>query len=294
MRRGQILLVDDLPDQRATFAGLLADEGWKIHTAASQEEALALLGANEFDVAVLDMRLDETNEENREGLHLMRIIKQRAPRTAVIILTGYADVEAVQEVLSPGADGIAPAFGFLRKDQSHLLPERVAAAYDHMQRNQENHIHRLIAGGENERTEFKASLRWDYQERMANNKLREPVAKAIAGMLNAQGGQLLIGVDDDGAILGIEQDLRTLPGNATDRFVRLLTDLVRDHLGLQIVPLIHPTFHAVQEKRICVVSVDKSDRPVYFQPGGKFLLRTGNSTRELDTQSAVAYIGTCF
>ena len=46
-----------------------------------------------FHVAVLDVRLDESDEDNIDGLLLMEDIRRKWPTTAVIILTGYATVE---------------------------------------------------------------------------------------------------------------------------------------------------------------------------------------------------------
>jgi hypothetical protein len=76
----------------------------------------------------------------------------------------------------------------------------------------------LVAGGENQFVEFKASLLWDYRRQSVNKELVEPVMKNLVGFMNAQGGALLIGVGDDGEILGIEQDMSTLKKPGVDGF----------------------------------------------------------------------------
>lgn len=111
----QILVVDDLADWRQTLSGLLRDEGFSVITAANQEEALSALAAQRFDVAVLDVRLDETDEKNRDGLYLMHTIRKQSPYTSIIILTGYADKDMVREALQPDEKGHSPAFDFLEK-----------------------------------------------------------------------------------------------------------------------------------------------------------------------------------
>jgi CheY-like chemotaxis protein len=129
MSKGRILVVDDLPDWRTTLSGILLDEGYDVCTAEGREEALRLLEAERFHLAVLDVRLDESDEGNREGLELMRQIRTYHPTVPVIILTGYADVDMVQNALRPGVDGLPPAYSFVEKPNSHELIEFVQSAF---------------------------------------------------------------------------------------------------------------------------------------------------------------------
>ena len=68
----------------------------------------------------------------------------------------------------------------------------------------------LCEAGESSSVEFKASLRWDLNERRVNKALERVVVKTIAGFLNGRGGTLLIGVDDAGAAVGLTDDYATL------------------------------------------------------------------------------------
>jgi CheY-like chemotaxis protein len=129
MSQGCILVVDDLPDWRATLAGILRDEGYEVCVAGDRQQALRLLEAERFHLAVLDVRLDEADEDNREGLELMRQIKAYDPTTAVIILTGYADVRMVQDALRPQANGLPFAYSFVEKPNSQELIEFVRRAF---------------------------------------------------------------------------------------------------------------------------------------------------------------------
>ena len=130
MYKGRVLIVDDLPDVRATLSGLLADEGFNVRLASSSVEALQTLDAERFHVAVLDVRLDEADEDNQDGLLLMHEIKQKDPTVAIIILTGYASVRIVQEALHPDRRGTSPAFGFLEKSEVDQLPKYVKRAFE--------------------------------------------------------------------------------------------------------------------------------------------------------------------
>lgn len=287
MNKGRVLLVDDLPDVRATLSGLLSDAGYDVRSASSRVEALQAMNAERFHVAVLDVRLDETDEDNQDGLLLMHEIRGQDPAIAIIILTGYANVRMVRDVLQPNHDGVAPAFGFLAKSETDQLVEYVNRAFERAAS-----ISDLIAQGESDYLEFKSSIRWDYKTNKVNKGLQEVIAVAIAGMLNGKGGTLLIGVADDGRMLGIEQDLQTLQKPNIDGFQLVVTDIVKTHLGIEHMVRIHLHFELVDGKQICVVVIEKSPTPVFFATGEghKFWARMGNSTRSLDVKATTSYI----
>jgi CheY-like chemotaxis protein len=289
---GRVLVVDDIPDVRATLSGLLFDEGYDVCSSSSREEALQTLAAQPCDVAVVDVRLDEADEDNRDGLVLMREINERFPNTAVIILTEYADVKMVRDALQPNQEGIPPAFSFLEKTEMNELPEWVARAFEQLADDQKVRISSLIANGESSRVEFKSSLRWDFRNNKPNKGLQQVITKTVAGMLNSEGGYLLIGVDDDGEIVGIENDLSTLRKPDADGFRFLLTDLLKNYLGLEYARYISPTFTELDGKTVCLITVEESPEPVFLKSRNthELWVRTGNSTRQLDIKAAMQYI----
>ncbi len=285
MYKGRVLVVDDLPDVCATLSGLLSDEGYEVRSASSRVEALQMLDAERFHVAVLDVRLDEADEDNQDGILLMREIREKDPHVAIIILTGYANVRMVREVLQPDREGVSPAFGFLEKSEVDQLPEYVNRAF-------ERSVLNLIAQGENDHVEFKSSIRWDFKKNTTNKSLQETIAVAITGMLNSKGGTLLIGVADDGTVLGIEKDLQTLRKPNTDGFQLALTDIVKTYVGLEYMPYIRTRFEPIDGKHVCIVAIEKSPKPVFLATGDvhKFWVRIGNSTRSLDVKATTSYI----
>ena len=150
----------------------------------------------------------------------------------------------------------------------------------------------LIARGESERLEFKTSLRWDVRQQRVNRVLEQVIAKAIAGFLNHQGGTLLIGVEDSGEITGLQPDFQTLRHKNTDGFERALMDLVKTFLGGDACTLVHCRFLNHEEHIVCRISIEATDQPIYLYDGktSKYMLRTGNATRELDVQEAYSHI----
>ena len=138
--------------------------------------------------------------------------------------------------------------------------------------------------------EFKSSLRWDYYQDKVNKDLEKVIAKTIAALLNTEGGSLLIGVKDDGEILGLENDYNTLRGGK-DEFLQKLVQVVNNYIGENNHAFIEPGFFEAGGKEVCRVKVDKSPRPVYLDDNGnnKFYVRTQNSSRELTGEEADRY-----
>lgn len=126
--QGKILIVDDLPDVRSTASGILRDAGYFTRAAASRQEALNVLENERFHIAILDVRLDESDEDNRDGMELMRQINHCYPSVAVIIMTGYADAQIVRQSLEP-VNGKQPAYCVVFKEEMSLLPEKARNAF---------------------------------------------------------------------------------------------------------------------------------------------------------------------
>jgi predicted HTH transcriptional regulator len=150
----------------------------------------------------------------------------------------------------------------------------------------------LINRGEDDSLEFKASFRYDYLQRKVNKVLEGVVVKTIAGFMNAQGGTLLIGVADDGSIVGLESDFQTLRRKDRDGYTQLLMSTVADKLGTPACRLLRIIFHQQDGKDVCRVIVLPSPVPIYAQEDNqsRFYIRTGSGTREMDIQEAVTFI----
>ncbi|MBI1960398.1 MAG: ATP-binding protein, partial [Candidatus Rokubacteria bacterium] len=156
----------------------------------------------------------------------------------------------------------------------------------------------LIKRGESKTLEFKSTLRWNLKEDRQDDKaVTHAVLKTIAAFLNTEGGDLLLGVADDGSIAGIERDQL----DTDDKFMRHLAQVVRNGLGDRAGTCIDPKTQIVQGKTVCVVSCQRSPEPVFLawkgmeaSPGGDFFVRSGPGTVKLQTDSAGEYIRTRF
>ncbi len=156
----------------------------------------------------------------------------------------------------------------------------------------------LIKRGESKTLEFKSTLRWNLREdRQDDTAVTHAVLKTIAAFLNTEGGDLLIGVADDGGVVGIEHDRL----ESDDKFMRHLAQVVRNGLGDRAATCIDPNAQIVQGKTVCLVSCQRSPEPVFLKwkgmeasPGGDFFVRSGPGTVKLPMDSANEYIRTRF
>jgi DNA-binding NtrC family response regulator len=98
MSSGKILAVDDEPNIRHLIDSEFSLEGFEVVTAGSGEEGLRLFEDNRFDVVLLDLKLPKIS-----GIETLRRIRQKSPRTAVIMITGYGDVKTAVETMKLGA-----------------------------------------------------------------------------------------------------------------------------------------------------------------------------------------------
>jgi hypothetical protein len=150
----------------------------------------------------------------------------------------------------------------------------------------------LIDGGEDEYVEFKSTLRNNLHTGQHDEKMHLACLKTIAGFLNAKGGTLIIGVADDGEVLGLDND--GFPNE--DKMGLHLVNLVKDRIGDVFLPYVHAHFEDQNDMRILVVRCEKGPKPAYLKDGSqqRFFVRGGNSTVELAGASILDYTGKRF
>ncbi len=147
---------------------------------------------------------------------------------------------------------------------------------------------------ESQTLEFKSSLRYDAKTGGANKALEQVIVKSVAGLTNARGGVLLIGVADDGAIVGLEKDVQMLPKRQdVDGYENHLTTLLDNGLGAAATSNVHAQFEQVDGHTVCRVTVQPSSSPVWTKIKGQedaLYVRLGNSTRPFGPRDAHEYI----
>jgi predicted HTH transcriptional regulator len=163
-------------------------------------------------------------------------------------------------------------------------------------RKQINKIEKIIRKGENNKTEFKSSLRWDSFQRKTSVELEKTVMKSIAAFLNTSGGKLLIGINDVGESIGIENDFDTFKRKNRDGFEQHLMTLLDNYLGSDKSIYISPEFLRYNGNMISIITIKKSPYPVYtsFDSTNEFYIRAGNTARKLDGNQLQDYIKSHF
>jgi hypothetical protein len=150
----------------------------------------------------------------------------------------------------------------------------------------------LIEAGESSALEFKSSARVNLHTGEVDPRMEAVISKSIAGFMNADGGTLLIGVDDSGRAIGIDYDLQTLSRRDRDGYELFLTNLVLKSIGAERRPDMHIAFDEVGGQTVCCVQIAAAPAPAYVTEGNdrRLYVRMGNSTRPLTTEEAVDYV----
>jgi signal transduction histidine kinase len=94
----RLLVVDDEESLRITTAAILEKEGYVVDTAATGDEAIALLQKLEYDLVLTDLHM-----EGGDGLSVLSQIRKQTPLTISVVLTGFASVESAIAALQEGA-----------------------------------------------------------------------------------------------------------------------------------------------------------------------------------------------
>lgn len=157
-------------------------------------------------------------------------------------------------------------------------------------------VESLIGQEEHEELEFKSTMRWDIQEQKYNRALEKSAMKTVAAFLNSHGGHLVIGIDDQRQLVGLEHDYKTLNRKDADGFQNHFSTTFKNMIGPEFRQFVQLTHHKLDGKELALVSVVPSPRPVYLKDGNgeEFFIRTGNSSTSLRLSEAASYIESRF
>jgi two-component system response regulator RegA len=96
--RQSVLVVDDEENFLTLLKWFLSQRGYDVSTALSADEALDMVENQNFDIALLDIKLGNGN-----GLILLEQVTARSPRLKVIMMTAYPTVSSLKQAFSKGA-----------------------------------------------------------------------------------------------------------------------------------------------------------------------------------------------
>ena len=197
---------------------------------------------------------------------------------------------------------IAHLYGLTEEEFSHILgtfplvelsvKEATLDAYRTLAPNPDDlQLLDMISKGESDRLEFKVAAYWNSFKKTKDSTMRDNITQGVAAFINStEGGALLIGVDDDCSIVGLEDDYTAVeskkPGR--DSYQLFLRNVLSDSLGGDSTSFYTISFHRLEGKDVCRISVKPAKKPMFLK--GELYIRGGNQKRKLTPQEAIEYV----
>jgi hypothetical protein len=152
----------------------------------------------------------------------------------------------------------------------------------------EERINQIIGQGENDRTEFKSTLRWSLKENKIDHGVEIAWLKTIAAFLNSDGGRLVVGVDDKGVPLGFEPD----GFENEDKYLLHVNNRLQQHIGAEHAANVRFGLYPAGAVKVLLVECSPALKPVFLIDGGQesFYVRAGPGTRKLTMSQMLAYV----
>ena len=149
-------------------------------------------------------------------------------------------------------------------------------------------VERLILAGESERLEFKSTIRKNLETGEKDKRMEKAVLKTLVAFLNSEGGTLLVGVQDDGNIIGADVD--TFENK--DKMGLHLTNLISSQIGNGFLPYISVSMVDFDERVVVRVGCEPCPDPVFLRDGKAeiFYVRSGPQTVELTGMALIDYV----
>ena len=146
----------------------------------------------------------------------------------------------------------------------------------------------MISAGETSTLELKSTLRINLKTGKPDKAIELAWLKSVAAFMNSEGGTLLIGVNDEGGIEGIEAD-----GFENHDKCRLhVKNLINQHIGAEFSRYIDCDLQLIDGKTIVVITCEKAADPVFLKVGKNedFFIRSGPSSIRLSMSQLVKYL----
>lgn len=182
------------------------------------------------------------------------------------------------------------------------LPDEISIfGYGEQVQKEQNLLDKL-SSGESPMLEFKSTMRWHIRANRVDKEMEYEILGAIAAFNNRYGGTLMIGVDDDGNVIGLDYDYETFREKNKDQFELHLRNLINDNFGKEFAASqLAITFPIVENKEFCQIEIQRGKSPKYLKVPTKngpkvekFYVRSGNSSPELSIEEAAKYINERF
>ena len=137
--------------------------------------------------------------------------------------------------------------------------------------------------------EFKQTFSSDIKTGTKETYISDASMKTIAAFLNTDGGNLLIGVDDSGSIVGVDEEINKFFNGMRDKYLLHFKNLFKDQIGEQFYPLVNYKIELVDDRQVLHVECRPSEKEVFVKDKD-FYVRTNPATDKLDGPKQIQYI----
>ncbi len=233
---------------------------------------------------------------SRANIEELRIfVPPKAEQLKIIELVNKLEVAQEQLVSYKKELVTKPAMAEEIKEQAEKI------IFDLSTLSTEARVKTLLKINETKEIEFKQFFFLDYKQVYReqgkvsrNEKEQAKVTKNIASFLNADGGTLLIGVDDQGKPTGIDEEMKRLKITKIEKYFKDFENTVTNLLGDSVSKLIKLSFVVLEEKTIVVVDCTPSPEPVFMKGDNKkyqdFYIRRTAESESLHGYGMLNYI----
>ena len=152
----------------------------------------------------------------------------------------------------------------------------------------ETELRELIDSGEGDRLEFKSTLRWNLRENRPGKEIELSWLKTVVAFLNTNGGTLLVGVADNGKIVGRSPD----GFRNDDKYLLHVNNLVQRHIGVEFSRYLRYDLRPIDGESVLIFDVQPSDEPSFLKTNEDdvFYVRMGPASRKLSLRKTLEYL----
>lgn len=264
---------------------------WEVDaTAADSAHVCAFPQTNAFVPVVAALRLESLHELASALLSFDLVVTACGAKGNLDEMTGL-DAALIASRGLPGYRLIETTLQFicsLAEQNGHTLTRM---KFEQFLIPTDQRVLELITGGECEICEFKSTLRTNLHTGKFDREIEHAALKTVAAFLNKRGGNLLIGVDDDGNVLGLEDD--KFPN--TDKLILHFKNRIKDTMP-DALDLVRFSIVSADGRKVLLVECERGRQPIYLknrdtkEKEDEFYVRRGPSTDRLGMREAISYI----
>lgn len=153
---------------------------------------------------------------------------------------------------------------------------------------EEDQIKLLISKNESKTLEFKETFSVDVKKGTKEKYIEKAALKSLGAFLNSEGGELLIGVKDDGTVLGVDDEIEKFYKNE-DKYLLNFKNHIKSKIGEGFYPLIDYKLVDVDGLKVLRVGCGLANTPCFIEDT-EFYVRSGPSTDMLEGKRQYEYI----